>query len=333
MIDTVRIKYNRSDYGTSFIDHILDLGLLENLSERNDKKFNYRMSGTYKNLNVTFSESYLMITGSLNKYWYHSNVGVFTHTDFTNAIAQLSEDFQVNLFNALLLRIDIAATLRVKYPVKCYLNSFTRKEKTERKPYENGVYFSNTSREIVFYDKVLETNKRRQTIPEEYADSHLLRYELRFKKKIANSLKNGESYVLVSDLCDYKFHVKLLQWWLKEFKAIAQEKQILLDPSCGITQVKDFQAQLMLLGIKAMGGFAKLNDNLQLISDNKGFDNATQKMRLNKVVKSLGEKKDFVIEGEILDEINSTVIDFYCAYMFDLTMEGVIENLNYGLKK
>ena len=90
-------------------------------------------------------------------------------------------------------------------PVREYLELLGQARYFERESRGNGnVYYKNTRRCMLFYDKTREYHDKRlmNFVPETFAGKHVLRYVLRYLKNIANQFK---SEIIGKDLYNENF--------------------------------------------------------------------------------------------------------------------------------
>jgi hypothetical protein len=107
----------------------------------------------------------------------------------------------VDLRTARLNRLDVNRNVELSMPLKAYGPAFdilSAGRLKNKKTYEDGWSFQNSEREVVFYDKRLEQEKRKQ--PVEYLAENLLRGEVRAMTLRAVESRFGEG-VRVADLC------------------------------------------------------------------------------------------------------------------------------------
>jgi len=160
--------------------------------------------------------------GSLCKFLYGNNIVNFTRTDTRLAFEKLSDTLHISLNNAIVSRMDVAYNFDVTYLPESYfyhLGNLPYYKRLEQMFYKGveGLYYSSVSdkKQLEFYDKIKETTNRKDSIPEEYQNKNLLRYELRLKNHIKQIFKVNK--VTVPMLYDVRFYNRIVDYWKSEY--------------------------------------------------------------------------------------------------------------------
>jgi hypothetical protein len=93
-------------------------------------------------------------------------------------------DIGINIDSCKLGRIDIAKNINTTYPVIAYADvfNFLRAKRMSRRVYPTTFEFSNTKREIAFYDKLGQLQMSNSKIPDDVdLFDNIMRAEIRFK--------------------------------------------------------------------------------------------------------------------------------------------------------
>jgi hypothetical protein len=88
----------------------------------------------------------------------------------------------------------------------------------KRLPQPNGLYYNNQLRQLVFYGKEYEQKIKRQPIPELYKNRNVLRFEVRFKRKLRQQFNKPE--ITAGTLTDEAFFNGLVNRWKGEYEGI-----------------------------------------------------------------------------------------------------------------
>lgn len=177
--------------------------------------------GYYDSLKVIISGSRIKLADfSLCKYWLGDNFKTLTKGDTRQSIEKISDNLHLPFHKAIVTRIDFAANLIMQYPEKVYYPYLGEAQYYERLPQTNGLYYNTKTgmRQLVFYGKEYEQRVKRQPIPEVYKGRNVLRYELRFRKKLPHQLKQPE--VTAGMLSDEAFYSTLVNRWKNEYLTI-----------------------------------------------------------------------------------------------------------------
>ncbi len=127
--------------------------------------------------------------------------------------------------NAKVHRIDLAENFILKCPVREYMSLMGEATYfTKGRPHsKNGLYYTNARRWILFYDKVkdYQDKKLAHLIPDVYKDRNVLRYELRFTKRLKQQFS---SEVKAADLYNEDFYINMIDRWLTTYFDIKKIK-------------------------------------------------------------------------------------------------------------
>jgi len=174
------------------------------------------ITGTLENLEISVSETRVKISkGSLCKFYLGDNFKTLTRGDTKRAIQKISDTLNLPFDRSTVTRIDFAQNLIMKYDEAIYYPYLGQSQYYKRLEQNNGLYFTNSLRQKVFYGKVYEQKQKRQPIPEIYQNRNVLRFELRFKKKLPEQFERNE--ITGKTLTDEVFYSSLVKRWKQEY--------------------------------------------------------------------------------------------------------------------
>lgn len=177
------------------------------------------VSGYIDNLKVTVNERGIRVgNGSLCKYYLGDNFQTIGRQDTQKAIQKISDTLHLPFDRAHVTRLDIAQNLILKHPLPVYFNHLGTAQYYTRFEQPDSVYYSNSKRKLVFYNKVKEITAKREPVPELYRGRNALRFEMRLEKRLREQFKRKE--VTANLLFDEKFYIKLIDWWFDEYQNI-----------------------------------------------------------------------------------------------------------------
>ena len=105
-------------------------------------------------------------------------------------------------------------------PPADYFSYLGDKSRYKRKPeYNESLYYSIEKRQLLFYDKVKQSRKYREKIPEAFKGKHLLRYEVKFTNCLEEQF---QADVTGAMLYDIDFHSRCVQILCNEFRTISK---------------------------------------------------------------------------------------------------------------
>lgn len=216
MFDTVNLRLNSDQIkGTDLLSEIPNY--FEVTSE-SMYQTGPSVTGQIDNLRVTVTERGVKVGNSLCKYYLGDNLQTIGRQDTEKAIEKISDTLHLPFDRSHVTRLDIAQNLILKHPLPVYLNHLGTARYYTRLEQPDSVYYSNSKRRLVFYNKLKEVAARREPIPELYRGRNALRFEMRLEKRLREQFKRKE--VTASLLFEEKFYIKLIDWWFDEYKAI-----------------------------------------------------------------------------------------------------------------
>ena len=179
MIDTIWLILHHSTVNYK-IDFMAEVGAKINVDIKRSNE--YRIVGSLQNMQIYIEPTFVLIQGSLPKYYYGSNLVSLPRTELSNAIDKLSTDLGLPLREAIITRIDIGMNVEVDNPPRSYFSYFGILKKFERNIRRNSLYYEQKWCQLCFYDKVKEAKAHKDPLlTSEMLDKNILRYEIRYK--------------------------------------------------------------------------------------------------------------------------------------------------------
>lgn len=245
MIDTIKIIITPNDVNKPWnVDEIKN----RLMSADKYKRRGFNPSGLIRNMSVCVSEKSIYIEGSVAKYLNTSNMVNFDFRDLKLAIMKLSEELGVELLNAKILRIDIAANFELKNEICDYFPELHSLKYFQRDTSKRTTlrFYSNTDRNnLVFYDKIKEfKSKNKNKLLKDDSSiidtfGNLMRYEFMLQRSPSKYLKISD--LRVKDLLDPKNCKIILRLWYDMYESI-HKRSSLEYPN--IKGLKGFETQM-----------------------------------------------------------------------------------------
>ena len=256
------------------------------------------MNGYIENLFISISENGIAIKGSLNKFWHEDNFCKLTRQEAQHSIEKLQDLLQINLNDASIKRLDIAHNFIMNEDVNKYYHFLGDSNYYKRLSQPDSVYYNNGLRTKLFYNKVKEGKVRGLEIPQIWLNSNVLRYELRFMKRLPKQFNKNQ--VLVSDLYDEDFYIYTIDYWINEYKEI--KKNRLLAPNISNMTSKNSIEYLLSAYIEKYGkSFA-----VDFLEMNKNNFSTTKEVSRSK--KKLQELKGLTEESPLIKELDNKIL-------------------------
>lgn len=262
------------------------------------------ISGLLDNLKVNVSEAGLSIKGSPNKYWHGYNFAHLTRQEFEFSIDKLSDTFSLDIKQAKTTSLDIAYNFTMSHPVTAYYPFLGHCRYYQRQPMHNSLYYQNSLRTLIFYDKILEGKSKSQTIPDAWNNKYVLRIELRYKNRLKKQLNRAS--LTAQDLYSDEVYMQLIDNWVSEYQNIKKNK--VMTPN--IEDLTSKKAQDFLLS--ALVAEIGQNKVQTLVSGwNDKFTTNKEAQRFKTILNNL---KGLTKESDLIKELDSKILEVQKHY-------------------
>jgi len=269
---------------------------------KNLKENFYNISGYLENLKVKQVNDGVAIFGSLAKYYLGNNLKTLTRQSTERAFEKISDELCINLNDSKIYRFDIAGNFIMKNPYKEYLLFLGDCNHLAKSYWKDSAYYTNSNRQLVFYDKPKEMKKKKVEMPEEFLkyNDRILRYEVRFLKRIKDQFGRN---VLLSDLFNQEFYIKVLNIWKDSYFAINKINSLNLSKMKDAT-CKDFKNFLLSNFIQEKG----MDHILRIIDSNRNkFKSSIEASRLKADLKKIINNSNYSENNELILELDEKV--------------------------
>lgn len=210
------------------------------------------ITGYNGSLKVRVSEQAVKIQdSSLCKWFLGDNFQGMTRGDVKNSIEKLSDLLHLPMNRADVTRIDVAQNFIMRHEKAVYFDHLGFLQYFQRYQQNNGLYYSNANKTLLFYEKVHEQTDKGQPIPAMYQGRQVLRYEQRYKKRLLQCFNLPE--LKASTLHDPGFYFDIIDRWRSEYEKIRKINDIQINYSM-VKTVKDQAIQAILYYVTQRGG-------------------------------------------------------------------------------
>ena len=208
-------------------------------------------TGKQENIRVKVQDSGLSANGSIAKYFLGNNAETLTRETTRQAIEKLSDDLHLPMKEALIYRLDVGQNFIVQEPIITYLTQLGEAKYFERGTIKKnkGLLYTNGHNAISFYDKISDLKRHKEPIPCMYQGRNVLRYERRWRGRIAKQFKQPS--ITGSLLYDETFYYMCLEKWKQDFISI--HKRQLPTNEVNMNGTKEFMLSLALLSVQHIG--------------------------------------------------------------------------------
>jgi len=302
MLDNVDATLTKEQSpGTDFLQTVPQhLSIVSNQGINHYGEYIY---GYLDSLKVSISDNKVKIyDSSLCKYYLGDNFKTLTRGDTKRAIEKICDILHLPFHLANVTRIDVAKNLIMKFDEKIYYPYLGEAQFYNRLEQNNGLYYNNQLRQLLFYGKEFEQILKKQPIPELYKGRNVLRFEMRFRKRLREQFNKPE--ITAGLLYDETFYGYLINRWKDEYFSI-QKINSKLNSMKPTGSKKELIENLALYTIIELGQPKVLNlikewQETGLISKKQAFDQRSFIKQLSKT--PIDEKGN-----DLINELNQKV--------------------------
>jgi hypothetical protein len=279
------------------------LPYLSEITERQNEN-GYSCTGKAGDYEIYISDNGISLKGSLAKNYFGDNLHTLKRKDVQFAIEQLSDTLHTDIKAAKVTRLDVSTVIPTKRPPADYYSYLGQKPYFNRlRVHADTLQYNNHQRQIIFYDKSKEATAKGVPIPEIWQNSNLLRYELRYTKRVGKQLKTD---LKAAKLYERPFYDNIIQSWYNEFKTIQKIKNqsFMTDDTTTLKQAKEALFAYLL----QQSGQSTIDEFLNELKSGKKFNSRSDytklKNDLNKMLVSKNGNK-----SELISELETYIFD------------------------
>jgi len=261
------------------------------------------VSGYLNNYKINISEQGVSLKGSIAKYFLTDNFNTLTRSDSARAFEMIADELYLPIQKANVSRIDFAQNFLMEYEPEAYYNFLGECQYYSRLPQSKSLYYSNTLRQKVFYNKIAEGKKKGLCLPDVWNGQNVLRYEMRFTSRLPKQFNRAE--ITASHLSDEKFYMAIFDKWLAEYEAINKIQSINFNLS-DMNSPKDFWKQINLMAINMIGQ-DKIMQEIENLRHQKAFDKPEYYSRLKKEIKDLCKTPEMTASSDLVAELDKKI--------------------------
>ncbi|MDR0421389.1 MAG: hypothetical protein LBH72_00050 [Proteiniphilum sp.] len=307
MYDSANLWINRVEAGNGFEASTNFLSNAKETVNRNTGEI--WTVGSLDNLKVTVSMAGISIKGSLAKFLLPDNTYTLNRHQVKDALQKLSDDLHVDLINASVIRLDVAANFIVKHEPSRYFDALGLCRHFNRlQTAESTLSYQTKGKEpkkaMIFYDKTMEVQQRGGTIPDVYQGANLLRYESRWNTRLPQQLKVPE--VKGRTLFDKSFYGKMIARWADNYFNIDKRKILKADAMERIETVSDAMDYICAVALQRLPP-DEVQNILAELKQKGVFENRNYYSRLNKKLKDITGMADISNSDVLTKELDAEV--------------------------
>lgn len=277
---------------------------LDNYKIIRDKDGSESILGILNNFKVNIYETGISLKGSLAKFHLQDNIHTLTRSGTQAAIENLSDVLNMPVHLAKVTRADLATHLITKYPPANYYSCLGDKKYYKRlQATSDTLYYNTKPKQLLFYDKVLESKTKGIALPAVYQNTNLLRYEMRHTGRLAKQFNMPE--FTASTLYNERFYIGIIDIWIKEYMNIQKINRFILNVENMKTPKDGFELIFgMLLHEK---GQSEIDCILADFKARKVFNDPKYYSRLKTMIKEAANKPELTEKNELITELDNEV--------------------------
>jgi hypothetical protein len=301
MYDTINLWLSLDEAGN--INTSKTLQALSNVTTTSKSDGQIYHTGYLKNYRVILSGQGVSLKGSLAKYFLPDNMHTLSRSDSSRALEMLSDILHLPVLDADVKRIDLAQNFLMKYEPEAYYPLLGDCQYYQRIKQPKSLYYSNSLRQLVFYNKIAEARAKREILPDVWSGSNILRYESRYTQRLTKQFNRPE--IKGHTLIDEKFYINLLDRWQSEYEAI-DKHQLINFNILQMSSPKDFWKQINLMAINMIGQ-DRIMQEVENLRHQKAFDKPEYYSRLKKEIKELCKTPELTSSSSLIDELDNKI--------------------------
>lgn len=276
---------------------------LSGITEHTKEDGQVYVSGFLNNYKVNISGQGVSLKGSLAKYFLPDNFHTLTRSDSARAFEMMADELYLPIHKAKVNRIDFAQNFLMDYEPEAYYNFLGECQYYNRQPQSKSLYYTNTLRQKLFYNKIAEGKAKGLSLPDVWNGQNVLRYEMRFTSRLPKQFNQAE--ITASSLSDEKFYMTIFDKWLAEYEAINKLHSINFNLS-DMNSPKDFKKQLELFAVNMIGQ-DRIMQEIENMRHKKAFDKPEYYSRLKKEIKELCKTPKMTASSDLVAELDKNI--------------------------
>lgn len=265
--------------------------------------------GCLEGLKVSIYNSGTSIVGSLAKYLYPNNIYPLDRHSTAQAVKKLSDSLHLCLDDAKVTGLEFGTQFVMAHQVESYLSKLGDMPKLLRYHFDAGsLYYKPRGKQqpkvFAFYDKRADATAKGMALPVGFADSNLLKYEMRLNGRLPQQL--GVPEVTASTLSEESFYQMMVKRYQDNYFAISKQNQIKTDAMNEIKTVSDafdvFVARLI-----SQSDQSQIAGYLEELKDASVFPDKKYYTRLKKKLQEIVTKAGLSVSDELVKELDDEV--------------------------
>ena len=266
--------------------------------------------GSCGGLKVSQNSFGVEVSGSLAKFLHGENITPMDLRGAADAVAKLSDALHLRMYEAKVTRLEFGRTLEVSRPVPDYLQRLGDVPRMRRDVFAGALYYLNKGKEqnkvLAFYDKGAEARAGGMAIPAGLESSTLLRYELRFCKRVARQAKARE--VTAATLCDELFYRHMVELWRENYFSISKTSKTGYDMENVKSTVSGVFEWIAGVALNRMDA-EEIAGLIEAVERSGKLPDRMSRARLKRKLQDIAAKAGAGVPDELIKELDGKVRD------------------------
>lgn len=267
--------------------------------------------GSCGGLKVSQNSFGVEVSGSLAKFLHGENITPMDLRGTADAVAKLSDALHLRMNEAKVTRLEFGRTLEVSRPVTDYLQRLGDVPRMRRGVFAPGaLYYLNKGKEqnkvLAFYDKGDEARAGGMAIPAGLESSNLLRYELRFYKRVAQQAKARE--VTAATLYNELFYRRMVELWRDNYFSISKTNKTGYDMENVKSTVSGVFEWIAGVALNRMDA-EEISGLIEAVERSGKLPDRMSRARLKRKLQDIAAKAGAGVPDELIKELDGKVRD------------------------
>lgn len=269
-----------------------------------------RTYGSCGGLKVSQNSFGVEVSGSLAKFLHGENITPMDLRGAADAVSKLSDALHLRMDEAQVTRLEFGRTFEVSRPVPDYLQRLGDKPRMKRNCFAPGtLYYLNSGKEqtrvLAFYDKGEEARASGMSMPAGLESPNLLRYELRFCRRVARQAKARD--VTAATLYNELFYRHMVELWRDNYFSISKTNKTGYDMD-KIKTVSD-AVEALAAQLISQAGKGQISDYVDMLKAAGVFPDRKYYTRLKRKLHDMAVKAGAGVPDELVRELDGKVMD------------------------
>lgn len=267
--------------------------------------------GSLDGLKVSVYAGGISVCGSFAKYFFSDNLHTLDRHTTAQAIEKISDALHLDMSGANVTELEYGTTFVMRHEVGRYFSKLGDMPKMLRLSVDSSsVYYRTQGRQqpktFVFYDKIADAKAKGVTLPVGFEGANLLRYEMRYKGRLAHQFRLPE--VTASTLSEVGFYKQMMKLYQQNYFEISKLNQVKTNAMNEIKTVSD-AFSLLVAKLISQSDQSQIAEFLEDLKEAKVFEDRKNYTRLRKKIQEVASKGKATVTDELIRELDDEIMN------------------------